>query len=444
MATEYKRRCWTLRLSLLLIAGGLGQGVASAQAINTYFVPTGTGAGTVPLDPNRSLLPARNVPEGIHVGDFVIRPDVTESVGYNDNVEGFKGGRGSPFFTTNGSVFAISDWSRDSLFAAATVTDQRYTDLPGQDFTNWTIRLGGTLDLGRDKLGATYTHLDLSQTPGSIDAVTVAQPVSFQVDAAQLSYTVNAVGRFTFVPALDVTKYNFSDFSSGGQTVSQAYRDRVILQGGVTTRYELAPLRELLLVTTANHISYLNNTVGVPRRDSNGGTVLAGLDYPAPGANIRFRVLAGVQARIYVNSAYSRLIEPTVEASITWTPTRLTTLTLLGRRDIEDASDESIAGYTFTTARLTVDHELRRDVLLNGYVEAQLAEFQASKLNVVTPGLQEAGRTQVLYNFGASATWLINRNLRASATYGFSDRQDTQRGGSYLSNTGMLTLGFRL
>ena len=83
--------------------------------------------------------------------------------------------------------------------------------------------------------------------------------------------------------------------------------------------------------------------MGSRNANSNGGAILTGLDYPAPGSNFRFRVLAGIQTRVYVSSAYSNLTAPIVEASVIWTPTRLTTLTLLARRDIEDAADETIA-----------------------------------------------------------------------------------------------------
>ena len=163
---------------------------------------------------------------------MVIRPNLVEALGYNSNAEGFRGGRGSPSLQTSGTVNAMTDWSRDSAYLSASVVDQRYTALPHQDFTNYTVGLGGTIDVGRDKIGATYTHLQLTQTPGSIDAVTVAQPVTFRVDRAQLSYTASSLGRFTFVPALDVAKYDFDNYVIGQQTVSQAYRNRVVLQAG--------------------------------------------------------------------------------------------------------------------------------------------------------------------------------------------------------------------
>ena len=454
-----------LALPVLLLSVPLGLQAARAQIIDEYFTPTGAAVGGAPADPSRGQALNRYNAGGVRAGSFVIRPDLAESFGYNSNVEGFKGGKGSSFVSSIGSVRATSDWSRNSAFMAVTVDDRRYLDTTRQSFTNWTANIGGTVDVGRDKIGAVYSHLNLNETPGSLNTVTVSQPVAFRVDAAELSYTATSFGRFSFIPQISVAKYDYDDYTIGNQTIQQAYRNRVGLQGGLTTRYQLAPERDLLLVVRGTHISYDNaGTNGAPKRDSDGVTVLAGIDYPAPGSNFRFRILAGIQTRNYRSSAYRSQTAPTVEASVAWTPTRLTTVTLLARRDIQDAADESIAGYTATSARLSIEHELRRNIILNGYGEIQQADFQSSNLNLPVGttnlsggglgfgsnglnnsfGRAEAGTSQTLYSAGGGVTWLLNRNLRAGVTYGISDRQGSGDAGNYISHIGLLSLGFRL
>ena len=451
----------TATAGLVLAASTLlASGTASAQIIDTYFQPIGDPVGGAPADNSRSQALKTYNTQGVQAGSFVIRTDLSEGLGYNSNVQAFSGGRGSLFNTSTGTLSATSDWSRNSAFLNATVLNQHYFDLPTQNYTQWTVSTGGTIDVGNDQIGLAYSHLNVPETPGDLNAVTTSQAVTSRVDAVQLSYTKASDSPFSFIPAVSVTRFDYDNFVpggtvfglpnnnvatlQGGTVFSQSYRNRVVFQGGLTTEYELAPKENLLLVVQGTHSSYTGSSQGFARRDSNGAEVLGGIDFPAPGANVQFRVVAGYQIRDYVKKAYSNLASPIVEASLTWTPTRLTTLAFSVRRDIEDAADENIAGYTLTTARFDVTHELRRNVVLRGHLELDQGNFQSSQFGqpLVLTSLQESGTAQTIYNAGANATWLLNRNIRLQATDEIYKRQGG--GSNYFANISLLTLGFRL
>ena len=53
----------------------------------------------------------------------------------------------------------------------------------------------------------------------------------------------------------------------------------------------------------------------------------------------------------------------------------MTTVTATLTRSMEDAAQETVAGYTYTSARLVVDHEYLRNVLLQASVGVQRADF---------------------------------------------------------------------
>ncbi len=457
----------------VVVVGTLGRS-ASAQILDEYFPEIGAPIGdTLPgnasagntaasgISPGATLRPSNFVGDqlqprvadefaspGVRAGSFTIRPNIQESVGYNSNVEGFDRAPGSAFIANAGTLDIRSNWSRDSAYVLATLDDRRYLDLPNQSYTNWTAGAGGTIDTGRSQIGLSYNHMNLTQLPSSINAITVLFPVVFRVDAVKLSYTIPTSGRFTFTPEIDITRYDFDNYLLGGQVVSEAFRNRVVFQGGLTTSFALAPREDLLFVVRGTHISYTSEVAGLPRRDSNGAAVLVGLDFPSSGSNFTFRVLAGYQIRQYVKTVYGSLNSPIVEASVTWTPTRLTTVALQGRRDIEDAADDNIAGFTYSALRLSVNHELRYNVIIGGHTELQRADYQSAKLNLgsstaspVLSGLAEAGASQNVYNAGASVSWLLNRNMKVGATYDITRRDG---GGGYLSNVGLVTLGFSL
>ncbi len=112
-----------------------------------------------------------------------------------------------------------------------------------------------------------------------------------------------------------------------------------------------------------------------------------------------------------------------------WQPTGLTTVTLRALRTIEDAADENVAGYDLNSARLQVDHELRRNILLTGYVWPAARE------------LYRPDATQTFYGGGAGITYLVNRHVRVEVTDDIVSLTGTQPfGPSYTQNIALVTL----
>lgn len=170
----------------------------------------------------------------------------------------------------------------------------------------------------------------------------------------------------------------------------QAYRDRNVLQGGLTGRYEVAPLRSILFVLRGTDTHYTQPQPGAPSRNSTGGLALVGIER---GDGVwDLRLLAGWEQRDFVAPQYHAHGAPAAEADVTWSPSGLTTVTGTLSRTIEDAAQEGVAGYTSTTARLVVDHEYLRNVLLNGFASVQHAAFL------------QGGGTQTLYSLGGGVT----------------------------------------
>jgi hypothetical protein len=111
----------------------------------------------------------------------------------------------------------------------------------------------------------------------------------------------------------------------------------------------------------------------------------------------------------------------------------MTTVTARLTRSIEDAAQEGITGYTYTSARLIVDHEYLRNVLLQASASVQRADF-----------LQGGGQANG-FSLGGGVTWLVNRHVRVSATYDFTDQHSTNSptlptSGNYTRSIALLTL----
>lgn len=98
-------------------------------------------------------------------------------------------------------------------------------------------------------------------------------------------------------------------------------------------------------------------------------------------------------------------------------------------RRIEDANELIQTGYTYTQASLVVDHEYLRNVLLQGRVWVDNANYL------------QTNDTQTLYGIGMSVTYILNRNLRLTASYDFTGAvQNAPLASDYNRNVFLLQL----
>lgn len=419
------RRLVTATCILFTVAYGSVRG----ELLSTYF-PTGVpGYGSAP----GVTVASRARPEfdpGVRIDSFVLHPQLNEGLGYDDNVFGGASKRGSWIVGTHPSLLVNSDWSRDSLGGFLDVDDRRYLDQPRQSRTDWTASLGGSMWIGRDQLTIAVAHFGLHQPRTDLDALPTDAPVAYRVDDVRAGYTI-ALNRISITPSVAFSAYRYDNTSILGVPTSQAYRDRNVVQGAIITRFELTSQRNLLLVTRAFGVNYVAPQSGTPTRNSNGYQVLVGLEDDAD-AVWRYRVLVGWEARVFHAAQYQAHQAPIAEAAIIWSPSGMTTMTATLARSIEDAAQEGIAGYTHTSAKLVVDHEYLRNVLLQASAGVQHADF-----------LQGGGQANAVL-LGVGATWLMNRNMRLSATYDFTDQRGshptTLSTGNYTRSVGLLTL----
>jgi hypothetical protein len=94
----------------------------------------------------------------------------------------------------------------------------------------------------------------------------------------------------------------------------------------------------------------------------------------------------------------------------------LTTITATATRAIQDAAAEFAESYTYDEGRLSIDHELLRNLLLHAYVDFQRADYQ------------QGGGYEIVQSAGASATWLMNRNMRLAGSYDYTTKHAASYG----------------
>jgi hypothetical protein len=400
MRTIRSQRLWLTVAIAAAVPCPAAIGPARAAILDQLFPQGVPGYGTDPGVTVQSRIRPDDRPDGVRAGTLIFHPQITTGFGYDSNVLAGTPARGSWLLQAQSSVSFASDWSRNALGGAVAVNDTTYLVLPQQNRVDVSASLGSGIDIGQDRLTLSVAHAARHEDRTHIDALPADKPIFFTLDDARVSYRTK-FDRWTLTPSLDVSQWHYDNTTIFGRPASQAYRDRTVIEGAANLSYEIAPLRSLLLVARVTGQGYPNTLPGQPSQDSTSYEVLTGIDY-APDAMWRARLLFGGESRQFAHFAsHSAFI---AEAELAWMPTGLTTVRAIASRSIEDAAQAGVSGYTYTSAKLTIDHEYMRNLILTASAGLQ----QASYLQ----GGQQAG-----YTAGIGATWLVNRMVQVRATY---------------------------
>ena len=389
-------RAMSWRMALTAAVFSAAPGAVHAQLLAQYYPSGIPGYESWFSDAVLDRPRGEYDPIGVRVGNFVVRPSLSQGFGYNSNVFGTAQAQGSALSETQGNVSATSDWSRNALDATIGFDRLQYLRYPSASTTNWTAGLGGTVDIGQDHATLSYIHATNTTAAAQIGNQIVGQPITISIDSARASYQAG-FGQFTLEPALEASVNRFTNVLVGG--LPATVNNNNSFTGSLTAGYALAPGSSLVLVASGTNTEYTTKAPGLPTPDYNDVSLVGGIDYRS-GSVFRYRATIGYEVRTYINTSIPGTSAPLAELDVIWSPTRLTTVTGQVSNSIQNTiAQAGVIGYTYTNVRVTVDHEYRRNLLLQAYGEFENAAFNASN------------ETQHVVSAGASATWLLNPKL---------------------------------
>jgi hypothetical protein len=343
---------------------GAVTGAAPATAVPASAVPTSDPALAVP----RTLVrrPAADDkpfdPLGIRAGSFLLRPAIEVSGGYDTNPARSSGaGRGSSFGIVAPELQANSSWSRHELTANLRGSYTAYGTTPAQDRPAFDGKVDGRIDVtGRTRIDLESRLVVATDNPGSpnIQAGLARLPVSTDVGG-----TIGVGQRFNrFDVALkgliDRTTYQDSRFTDG---TSASNDDRNFDQFGTQVRagYELTPgvipFAELD-ADRRRHDLAVDHT-GFDR-DSQGRAAKVGSTFELS------RILTGELAfgyleRDYTDHALHSIKGGTLDASLTWLASALTTFKLTAVTRADESTLAGVSGAFTHELGIEVDHAFR-------------------------------------------------------------------------------------
>lgn len=393
-------------------------GLAEAQA-----VPRGEAArGTTVANRAREDFD----PLGVRLGAFRLDAALELGLGYDDNLFGTRRNRQSDGYSTWLAQTSLqTDWSRHSLGASARVEQRRYWENTALDWTDYAVGLFGRYDVNADtNVEALYNRVQEHLETSSIDLqqAGLTRPVPYYYDEVQLQGTTrfNRVG-LTLMG--NWRGYRFDDVDLGtapGTTVTPAANAGQVSRfdfnstiGAVGLSYELSPGRFANIITRFQDIRYEDSSQS--DRDSKTWEALGGFTYDFDGI-WQARVAVGYRQRDYEGPNLKNLSGPAFEGEVIYQPTQLTTITLAGRRTIEESIRNNAVSFTRTLGQINIDHEYLRNVILGLELAVDRREYDQ-------PDERATDGVGIL-----SARWLINRNLALVGSYQHARRLDASSG----------------
>ncbi|ADZ69274.1 hypothetical protein SL003B_0844 [Polymorphum gilvum SL003B-26A1] len=356
--------------------------------------------------------------QGLRVGTFTIRPQMTLTTGWTDNAQGSAGGSGSYYTSLAPDVTVSSDWSRHRLDLALRGAYVVYPDSSADDDPSLSVSGALRLDLSDQ----TAVNTNAAWSYSREDASSAENP-SGDGDVHGLNASVGvtqAAGLLGVTLRGDIER---TVYTAAPATGRRGGRDNTVLSASLRLDGLTGAMLEPFVEGTVLHRSFDHTCSDAlcERRDAVGYQAKVGTRILA-GPKLAGEIGAGWRVERLDDARLRDLAGVVAEGSLVWSPSRLTTVTggvgtAFNATDIDGAS-----GSILYSADLRVAHAFSDR--LTGEVGAgySLRTYQGMALDERTAtGL-------------AGATYALTRNVALTASYTYRNFDSTVGGADYDEN----------
>lgn len=359
--------------------------------------------------------------KGIPLGAFRLFPAVDLRVNATDNVFQASSANKSDVSLELAPAFKLaSEWSQHMVEFFGRLNALRYAEHSSENLTDWALGAEGRLDIRRGSavfagISDSMAHEGRSSpnSPGNI-----SEPVRYSRFHAHGGVAVQPNHLRVFLGGeFDRYSYDATPLNGGG-FLNNSDRDRDEYR--LRARVSLEVSEGYLAFVEADYDRRTFDTeidrTGV-NRDSNGSSINAGFE---------FKLVEFLQGEVFVGYLDRQFGAPLQDFSgfnygstLKWSATPLTTVHLTASRVLSDTTVVDSSVIAEKAFGIGVDHELRRNVIIRANVTHVDSAF------VGTPREDNYVEARV------GATYLIDRNLSATAGYEHRERDSSVSGENF-------------
>lgn len=349
---------------------------------------------------------------GTSLGGFTLFPSVQFSLDATDNYRATNTNRqGDAALTVQPALRLTSNWNRHRVDASTYYARSFHFDRGEENVDLYGGAASGTYDVSR----RTSVRADLSAAHAAESRASLgsfrnsAEPVRYSNYRAGLAITQELAG-VTLGGRVSAERINYNDaLLTTGTIIDQDFRDVRVVTAGASAQYDLRNGIGLLASAQYDQNRYdfgpgdlgFDPTINVDRRSS-GLRLQGGVSLELTKLVLGY-VQVGYLTRRYRDPRLRDSNGLSFDADVLWNVTPLTSLRFRARRSFEETSSQLIAGNRRNDFSIRVDHELYRNVILNG-------DINYGHFSPDGPGF---GGNE--YGVGLGARYLVNRRMSFSA-----------------------------
>ena len=379
-------------------------------------------------------------PVGFGAGSLRLLPYVDESIGYDSNPRRDNTGvKGAVFDRVETGLGVQSEWARHELRGTFRAGYSDYFNTRNASRFDAAAALNERVDVNRDTtldFDQRYTYETLNSGSPVLPVLgggvaTIARPVVQTYGAgAAVTQKFNRLS-LTLRGAIDRTAYNDSKLSDG--TVSRlsadSYNDYT-LRGRLA--YEVAPGVSPFVEVTGSirkHDQRLDNSASQFARDSRGVNAVAGASVEISRL-LTGEASVGYGTRHYEDARLADLRGLITDATLTWTPTPLTTVKLRAGTSLAETNTSGSSGVLTRALSAELSHALWRNLTLGATLSYANTDYQGIK------------RTDHQITAGLKAEYTLTRSIVLRTSFTHERLKSSAPGTDYTAN--VFLLGLRL
>lgn len=359
--------------------------------------------------------------DGLELGSFLLFPSLTVGEVYDSNIFATETGEISDFITEySPSISAVSDWNNHALAVRANANGGLYADNSDQDFFNYGFAAAGRLDVTRATNltgGLTWDHL--TEQRGSPNDAGGIDPTEYD----EYGIVIGASTRPSRLSVGVEGSYTHLDFDNvagpGGTTINNDDRDRHVMESLVRVGYEFRSDYEGFVQAGYADVDYDSavDDSGV-NRDNQGWRFDVGAAFNVTDT-LAGDVFVGYLERTYDDPTFNDASGLDLGADVYWSITELTTAQLEVTRSFDEAIQTGASSILATSGLASVDHELRRNVIIGADVGLSNFDYEG------------IARNDDVWLFGVDGRYLINRYFFAGGGADYIMRDSNTPGLSF-------------
>ncbi len=364
-------------------------------------------------------------PPRFRIGGLQLMPEMKMGVEYSDNIYAAGDNREGDTITTAKPRLQIrSDWSRHALGLDSGITAGVFASATDENYLDAHLAVDGRLDILRGtSLTASLDGQKLHEERGEPDADGAwKSPAEYYQGNAHLQVTRSS-GKLTVSSGghLSLFDYRSVDLLAGG-TENLDSRDRTHSTIDGKLAYLLRPGVDAFVSASYHWRRY---DLSEAARDSEGYRLGVGSGFDLGGVTSG-EIFAGYMRQDY---DFRESIDGLwFGGSLLWNVTQLTSVQAGVRSSVKETTQSDSSGINAIDGNLRVDHELRRNLLVGGFVGYTHDDYSSVEI------------TDEYLRLGSRLTYLINRHFRAELLYSHNDKSSSQADREYRENQVSLSL----